>query len=177
MAFTQDELDYIRTQPVGRIGTAAADGQPDAVPVGIEYDGTYFYVGGGHEPEKTRKFLNVAAGNDKVVLIWETSLRPPRGRHGSSACTGLASSSPTRGCSGRARTCGSRRRCRGAGTSKRSRSTGLMIGSSSRGVRSTATRPCRRAERLVRSLAAPRAGRPGADGVRRRRVDRPRVHV
>lgn len=71
MSFTAEEIDYLRTQPVGRVGTAAADGQPDAVPIGIEYDGVYFYVGGGHEPEKTRKFLNVSAGNDKIVLLWD----------------------------------------------------------------------------------------------------------
>jgi pyridoxamine 5'-phosphate oxidase family protein len=70
MPFTQDEIEYLRTQPVGRIGTVGSDGQPDAVPVGIEYDGRYFWVGGS-EPERTRKFLNVAAGNDKIVLLWD----------------------------------------------------------------------------------------------------------
>lgn len=71
MSFTKDEVEYMRTQPVGRIGTAGPDGQPDAVPIGIEYDGEYFYVGGGLQPERTRKFLNVAAGNDKIVLLWD----------------------------------------------------------------------------------------------------------
>lgn len=71
MSFTAEEIDYMRTQPVGRIATVAADGQPDAVPIGIEYDGRFFYVGGGLDPEKTRKFLNVAAGNSKVVLLWD----------------------------------------------------------------------------------------------------------
>ena len=71
MSFTQLEIEYMRTQPVARMGTVASDGQPDAVPVGVEFDGTYFYVGGGHQPEQTRKFLNVAAGNHKVVLIWD----------------------------------------------------------------------------------------------------------
>ncbi|WP_433166625.1 PPOX class F420-dependent oxidoreductase [Kribbella sp. CA-247076] len=71
MSFTENEIDYLNTQPVGRIGTVSSDGQPDAVPVGIEYDGTYFYLGGGHEPERTRKHLNVAAGNTKVVLLWD----------------------------------------------------------------------------------------------------------
>lgn len=49
----------------------ATDGQPDAVPVGVEYDGAHFYVGGGLEPAKTQKFLNIAAGNDQVVLLWD----------------------------------------------------------------------------------------------------------
>ncbi|MEV0288355.1 PPOX class F420-dependent oxidoreductase [Kribbella sp. NPDC050820] len=71
MSFTQDEIEYMHTQPVGRIATVASDGQPDAVPVGIEYDGTYFYLSGGHHPEKTRKYLNVGAGNTKVALLWD----------------------------------------------------------------------------------------------------------
>ncbi|TDD16272.1 PPOX class F420-dependent oxidoreductase [Kribbella turkmenica] len=75
MSFTQDEIEYIRTQPVGRIATVATDGQPDTVPVGIEYDGTYFYLGGGHKPERTRKYLNVDAGNTKVALLWDDVVR------------------------------------------------------------------------------------------------------
>lgn len=71
MGFTPEEIDYMRSQPVGRIGTVDADGQPDAAPIGIEYDGRHFYVGGGHATEKTRKFRNVAAGQDKIVLLWD----------------------------------------------------------------------------------------------------------
>jgi pyridoxamine 5'-phosphate oxidase family protein len=36
--------------------------------VGFEFDGTYFWVG-GHAPERTRKFLNVQAGQAKVALV------------------------------------------------------------------------------------------------------------
>ncbi len=71
MGFTPEEIDYMRSQPVGRIGTVDAAGQPDAAPIGIEYDGRYFYVGGGHSTEKTRKFRNVATGQDKIVLLWD----------------------------------------------------------------------------------------------------------
>src|SRR5690606_15545294 len=78
MGFTPEEIDYIRSQPVGRVGTVGSDGQPDVAPNGIEYDGRHFYVGGGHQPERTRKFRNVAAGNDKVVLLWDdvVTVRP-----------------------------------------------------------------------------------------------------
>src|SRR5690606_14608557 len=58
MGFTPEEIDYIRSQPVGRVGTVGSDGQPDVAPNGIEYDGRHFYVGGGHQPERTRKFRN-----------------------------------------------------------------------------------------------------------------------
>jgi pyridoxamine 5'-phosphate oxidase family protein len=68
MAFTEDEVAYLNSQPLGRLATVDADGQPDVVPVGFEFDGTYLYVG-GRAPERTRKFLNVEAGQVKVALV------------------------------------------------------------------------------------------------------------
>lgn len=68
MSFSDDELDYLRSQRIARIATVGIDGQPDAVPVGFEYDGTHFYIG-GIDPVKTRKFRNVRAGNTKVAVI------------------------------------------------------------------------------------------------------------
>ena len=68
MAFTEDEAAYLKSQPLARLATVDADGQPDVVPVGFEFDGTYFYVG-GRAPERTRKFLNVKAGQAKVALV------------------------------------------------------------------------------------------------------------
>jgi pyridoxamine 5'-phosphate oxidase family protein len=68
MAFTEDEAAYLKSQPLARLATVDADGQPDAVPVGFEFDGTYLYVG-GRAPERTRKFLNVKAGQAKVALV------------------------------------------------------------------------------------------------------------
>lgn len=68
MSFSDDELDYLRSQRIARIATVGTDGQPDAVPVGFEYDGTHLYVG-GIDPVKTRKFRNVQAGNTKVAVV------------------------------------------------------------------------------------------------------------
>jgi pyridoxamine 5'-phosphate oxidase family protein len=68
MAFTEDEVAYLKSQPLARLATVDADGQPDVVPVGFEFDGTYFYIG-GRAPERTRKFLNVKAGQAKVALV------------------------------------------------------------------------------------------------------------
>src|SRR5882757_814887 len=65
MSFTAEELAYLASQPLGRLATVAPDGQPDVVPVGFEYDGTYFYVG-GVDPGRTRKVLNVRAGHQEV---------------------------------------------------------------------------------------------------------------
>ncbi|MEU4390981.1 PPOX class F420-dependent oxidoreductase [Kribbella sp. NPDC023855] len=68
MAFTEEELAYLKTQRLARIATVGPDGQPDVVPVGFEYDGRYFYVG-GVDPRRTRKVLNVRAGQEKVALV------------------------------------------------------------------------------------------------------------
>lgn len=69
MAFTDDETAYLYSHPMGRLATVSADGQPDVVPVAVEFDGTFFWVGGGATVTRTRKFRNVAAGNHKVSLV------------------------------------------------------------------------------------------------------------
>ena len=57
MAFTGDEIDYLRSQPLARLATHSADGQPDVVPVSFEFDGTSFWVGGaGQSVLETRQF-------------------------------------------------------------------------------------------------------------------------
>ena len=68
MSFTEEEIAYLRTQRLARISTVAADGQPDVMPVGYQFDVKNFYVG-GMNPVKTRKFRNVRAGNTKVALV------------------------------------------------------------------------------------------------------------
>ena len=68
MAFTEDEVAYLKSQPLARIATVGDDDQPDVVPVGVEFDGTYLWVG-GRAPERTRKFINVRAGHAKVALV------------------------------------------------------------------------------------------------------------
>ncbi|MFL6424231.1 MAG: hypothetical protein ACJ71R_11660 [Nitrososphaeraceae archaeon] len=50
--FSQKEVEYLKSQRLARISTASVslkeDGsiQPDVVPVGFDFDGDYFYVGG-----------------------------------------------------------------------------------------------------------------------------------
>jgi pyridoxamine 5'-phosphate oxidase family protein len=66
--FSEEETAYLRSQRLARIATVSAGGQPDVVPVGFEFDGTYVYVG-GMDPARTRKFRNVRAGNTKVALV------------------------------------------------------------------------------------------------------------
>jgi pyridoxamine 5'-phosphate oxidase family protein len=78
MSFTDEEVAYLRSQPLGRLATVSEDGQPDVVPVGFDFDGTYLYVSGHGETLKTRKFRNVLAGNGKIALVVDdlASTRP-----------------------------------------------------------------------------------------------------
>jgi pyridoxamine 5'-phosphate oxidase family protein len=70
MSFTDEEIAYLRSQPLARLATVSADGQPDVVPVGFEFDGTCFWVGGaGPSVAATRKFRNVRAGSRNVALV------------------------------------------------------------------------------------------------------------
>lgn len=70
MSFTDEEIAYLQSQPLARVATVSADGQPDVVPLAFEFDGTFFWVGGsGQTVLDTRKFRNVGAGNHKVALV------------------------------------------------------------------------------------------------------------
>ncbi|MFE3451605.1 PPOX class F420-dependent oxidoreductase [Nonomuraea sp. NPDC059194] len=70
MSFTEEELAYLRSQPLARLATVSADGQPDVVPVAFEFDGTHFWIGGsGETVTGTRKFRNVGAGAHRVALV------------------------------------------------------------------------------------------------------------
>lgn len=69
MSFAEEEIAYLRSHGTGRLATVDATGQPDVVPVAVEFDGAVFWVGGGATVTATRKFRNVAAGNHKVSLV------------------------------------------------------------------------------------------------------------
>jgi pyridoxamine 5'-phosphate oxidase family protein len=53
---------------LARISTVSDSAQPDVVPVGFDFDGQQFYVG-GRNMEATRKYKNVANGNTQVALV------------------------------------------------------------------------------------------------------------
>ncbi len=66
--FTENERSYLESARLARISTVSTDGQPDVTPVGFEFDGQNFYVGGFNNT-RTRKYRNVQGGNDKVALV------------------------------------------------------------------------------------------------------------
>ena len=72
MSFTDEEIAYMRSQPIARLATLGTDGQPDVVPVAFEFDGSFFWVGGtGAAVLDTRKLRNVRAGRLKVALVMD----------------------------------------------------------------------------------------------------------
>lgn len=79
MGFSSEEIEYLRSQPLARLATVGADGQPDVVPVAFEFDGSAFWVGGvGSSVAGTRKFRNIEAGNAQVAIVVDdlVSLEP-----------------------------------------------------------------------------------------------------
>jgi pyridoxamine 5'-phosphate oxidase family protein len=66
--FTDKEREFLDAQPLARIATASGKTlEPDVAPVGFDFDGTYFYVG-GYDLKKTLKYINVGS-NPKVALV------------------------------------------------------------------------------------------------------------
>ena len=51
MAFSDDEIAYLQSQPLARLATVNADGQPDVA--------------------RTRKLRNIGAGRSKVSLVFD----------------------------------------------------------------------------------------------------------
>jgi pyridoxamine 5'-phosphate oxidase family protein len=70
MSFTDEEIAYLRLQPLARFATVSPDGQPDVVPLAFEFDGTYLWVGGSAATVlRTRKVRNIQAGHREVALV------------------------------------------------------------------------------------------------------------
>jgi pyridoxamine 5'-phosphate oxidase family protein len=79
MSFTAEETAYLTSRPLARFASLCAGGQPDVVPVALEFDGSRFWVGGpGPDVLGTRKFRNVAHGRRKVAFVVDdlVSLEP-----------------------------------------------------------------------------------------------------
>jgi pyridoxamine 5'-phosphate oxidase family protein len=75
--FSQKEIDYLKSQHLARIATAADTSssekrgyhvQPDVVPVGFDFGGNYFYIGGMNLLKST-KYKNVLQNNKVAIVI------------------------------------------------------------------------------------------------------------
>ncbi len=78
--FTDEEIEYLNSQRLGRLATVAADGQPHVVPVGFRYNPQLRTIDvGGHDLSATKKFRNIAA-NPLVAFVVDDVLPPWRPR-------------------------------------------------------------------------------------------------
>src|SRR5690349_11445355 len=77
--FTNNELDYLHNQKLGRFATVDADGNPHVVPVGFRYNSETDTLDiGGHNMDQSKKWRDagrhprVAFVVDDVLPPWQT---------------------------------------------------------------------------------------------------------
>lgn len=67
--FTEAEIAYLKTQPLGRLATTDANGQPHVVPVAFRYNSDLDTLDiGGHDFAKRKKFRD-AQKNPQAALV------------------------------------------------------------------------------------------------------------
>ena len=83
--FSANELTYLRSQSLMRLGTVAGNGQVDVDAVMFEFDGARFFIG-GINLANSRKYKNIAGGQTRVSLLADdlATVEPwqPRGLKG-----------------------------------------------------------------------------------------------
>jgi pyridoxamine 5'-phosphate oxidase family protein len=77
MAFTTAELEYLASQPLGRLATVGADGVVQANPVGFRVEDEGTIVIGGYAMARTRKDRNVAATGRAALVVDDLKSRQP----------------------------------------------------------------------------------------------------
>ncbi len=70
MAFTDAEIDYLRTQPLGRLATIQPDGSPQVKPVGFGYNASLGTVDvTGYNLTSSQKFRNVSRNGQAALVV------------------------------------------------------------------------------------------------------------
>ncbi|HWM04849.1 MAG TPA: PPOX class F420-dependent oxidoreductase [Actinophytocola sp.] len=78
MALTDAEIEYLASQPLGRLATVAPDGSPQVNPVGFRYDPVLGVIDiGGHDMAASKKFRNVVAGSRASLVVDDLVSRQP----------------------------------------------------------------------------------------------------
>jgi pyridoxamine 5'-phosphate oxidase family protein len=69
--FTEAEVEYLQSQPLGRIATADADGRPHVVPVGAFYDADSqaIVIGATGGMAASKKFRDARRRPDVAVVV------------------------------------------------------------------------------------------------------------
>jgi pyridoxamine 5'-phosphate oxidase family protein len=78
MRFTTAEIDYLESQPLGRLATVGADGVVQANPVGFRIDDDGTIVIGGYKMATSRKYRNAAATGRAALVVDDIVSRDPR---------------------------------------------------------------------------------------------------
>ena len=67
--FTDEEIEYLKSQLLGRLATGGPDGQPHVVPVGFRYNAELDTIDiGGHDFARRRKYQEVQR-NPRVAFL------------------------------------------------------------------------------------------------------------
>jgi pyridoxamine 5'-phosphate oxidase family protein len=75
-AFTEPEIEYLRSQRLGRLATVGQDGQPHVVPVTFRYNPDQDTIDiGGHDFAKRKKFRDVQKTGRAAFVV--DDVRPP----------------------------------------------------------------------------------------------------
>jgi pyridoxamine 5'-phosphate oxidase family protein len=82
--FTENEIEYLNSQPLGRIATIGADGSPHVMPVGVFYDPEVeaLVIGGAGDMASSKKFRDARRRRGVAVVVDDlASIEPwlPRG--------------------------------------------------------------------------------------------------
>ncbi len=78
MTFTTAEVEYLTSQPLGRLATVTPDGQPQVRPTSFAYNAELGTIDvGGYHMRDTQKYRNVAAGSAASIVIDEIASRDP----------------------------------------------------------------------------------------------------
>jgi len=74
--FTEKEIEYIRSQRLGRLATVRPDGTPQIAPVGFRYNAELDVIEiGGRFMSKSKKFRNILQ-NPNVAFVIDDVLPP-----------------------------------------------------------------------------------------------------
>jgi pyridoxamine 5'-phosphate oxidase family protein len=78
--FTSKEIEYLRDQPLGRLATVNAAGEPHVVPVSFRHNAELDTIDiGGHNLSRSKKFRDVAR-NGRAAFVVDDVLPPWRAR-------------------------------------------------------------------------------------------------
>jgi len=78
MTFSAAELEYLESQPLGRLATVRADGSPQVSPVGFSYnDETGTIDISGFNMSRSQKYRNAAAREAVAIVVDDLVSRDP----------------------------------------------------------------------------------------------------